>query len=342
VGVQVLGTQQRSTGFINDSGRCTGATPDTCVSQSGGKDYTDVLPSLNLLTDLGSGLVSRFALGKTLSRPSMSALRASIDQPSLPNPALTPTQRFVASGGNPELEPFRATAVDLSVEKYFGNKGYISAALFYKKIDTYVLTLPGFYDFASVLPANTVLPTGGSIGFLNRPTNGTGGNINGIELALNLPLSMFAKPLEGFGFAVNHSDTKSSIVITPGQLPGLINTNLSIPLPGLSRRVTNLRAYYENYGFQFAVAQRTRSDFLGEIPDYKDDKEITFIRGETVVDIQLGYTFPERSFLKGLSVLLQANNVTDALFRQYINDRESPTDTKRYGKTYLLGVNYKF
>ena len=92
----------------------------------------------------GSGLVARFALGKTLSRPSMSAMRASVDQPSLPNPALTPTQRFVSSGGNPELEPFRATALDLSVEKYFGNKGYISAAAFYKKIDTYVLTLPGF------------------------------------------------------------------------------------------------------------------------------------------------------------------------------------------------------
>ena len=342
VGMQVLRTEQRSTGFVNDSGRCTGATPDTCLSQSGGKSYTDVLPSLNLQTDLGTGLVARFALGKTLSRPSMSAMRASVDQPSLPNPALTPTQRFVSSGGNPELEPFRATALDLSVEKYFGNKGYISAAAFYKKIDTYVLTLPGFYDFAGVLPAGSVLPAGGSVGFLNRPSNGTGGSISGIELAVNLPLSMLAKPLEGFGVAVSHSDTKSSITITPGQLPGLIATNLSIPLPGLSRRVTNLRAYYENHGFQFAVAQRTRSDFLGEIPDYKDDKEITFIRGETVVDIQLGYTFPDRSFLKGLSVLLQANNVTDALFRQYQNDRENPTDTKRYGKTYLMGVNYKF
>lgn len=342
LGVQVLRTEQRSTGFVNDSGRCTGATPDTCLSQAGGKNYTDILPSLNLQLDLGNSLVGRFALGKTLSRPAMSQMRASIDQPSLPNPALTPTQRFVASGGNPELEPFRATALDLSLEKYFGNKGYISAAAFYKDISTYVLTLPGLYDFAGVLPVGTVLPAGGTVGFLNRPTNGSGGSIHGVELAVNVPLSMFAKPLEGFGVSVNHSDTKSSITITPGQLPGLINTNLSIPLPGLSRRVTNLRAYYENHGFQIAVAQRTRSDFLGEIPDYKDDKEITFIRGETVVDLQIGYTFPERSFLKGLSVLFQANNVTDALFRQYQNDRENPTDTKRYGKTYLLGANYKF
>jgi iron complex outermembrane receptor protein len=117
---------------------------------------------------------------------------------------------------------------------------------------------------------------------------------------------------------------------------------INIPLPGLSRKVTNLRFYYEKHGFQVAVAQRTRSDFLGEIKDYKDDTEITFIKGETVVDLQLGYTFPDRSFLKGLSLLFQANNVTDALFQQYQTDRNSPTDTKRYGKTYLFGANYKF
>jgi iron complex outermembrane recepter protein len=343
IGLQVVRTDQSSNAFVNDSGRCTGATANTCVSTSGGKTYTDVLPSLNLSLDLGNDLVSRLGLGKTMSRPTMGQMRASIDAPSLPNPPLTPVQRIVSSGGNPELEPFRATAFDLSVEKYFGgNKGYVSAAAFYKDIDTYVLTLPTQYDFAGVLPANFQVPAGGTVGILNRPTNGKGGNIYGFELSLNVPLSMVAGFLDGFGFSVNHSDTKSNIEIGPGQLPGLINTTFRIPLPGLSRRVTNLRAYYEKHGFQIAVAQRTRSDFLGEIKDYKDDTEITFIRGETVVDVQLGYTFPDSSFLRGLSLLFQANNVTDALFKQYQNDRDNPTDTKRYGKTYLIGANYKF
>ena len=56
----------------------------------------------------------------------------------------------------------------------------------------------------------------------------------------------------------------------------------------------------------------------------------------------VGYTFPDTSFLKGLSLLFQGNNMTDALFRQYQTDRNNPTDTKRYGKTYLFGANYKF
>jgi len=341
VGAQFVNTDQRSTGFVNDSGRCTGATAASCVSQSGGKSYTDVLPSLNLSMEIAKDLVGRLGLGKTMSRPTMRDMRASIDQPGLPNPPLVP-QRYVASGGNPEVEPFRATAFDLSVEKYFGNKGYVSVAGFYKDIDTYVLSLPGVYDFKNVLPANATLPAGGTVGILTRPTNGKGGHISGFELAVNIPLNMLWAPLDGFGIAVNHSDTSSSITIGPNQLAGLISTPLTIPLPGLSKKVTNLRGYYEKHGFQVSLASRKRSDFLGVNPDYKDDVEITFIRGETVVDAQIGYTFPDRSFLKGLSILFQANNITDELFRQYTDNRDNPTDTKRFGKTYLLGVNYKF
>jgi iron complex outermembrane receptor protein len=340
-GVQVVRTEQRSSGFVNDSGRCTGSTPDSCTSLTGGKNYTDVLPSLNLSLDLGNDWVTRLGIGKTMSRPTMGQMRASIDQPSLPNPPLNP-QRIVSSGGNPEVEPFRATAYDLSVEKYFGRKGYVSVAGFYKDIDTYVLTLPTQYDFASVLPAGFAVPPAGTVGLLNRPTNGKGGSIKGVEITVDVPLNLVTSWLDGFGMALNHSDTKSSITIGPGQLPGLINTPLSIPLPGLSRRVTNLRFYYEKHGVQVAVSKRMRSDFLGEIKDYKDDSEITFIRGESVVDLQIGYTFPDTTFLRGLSVLLQANNVTDERFQQYQTDRNAPTDVKRYGKTYLFGVNYKF
>lgn len=347
VGLQVVGTRQRSSAFVNDSGRCTGSTPDTCVSRGGGKNYVDVLPSMNLQFDLGGSMVGRFGLGKTMSRPSMGQMRASIDLPSVPNQSPDPNnptlRELSSSGGNPEVEPFRATALDFSFEKYFGGtKGYVSAAAFYKDIDTYVLTLPTRYDFSGVVPANFVYPNGGSVGTLVRPTNGSGGSIRGIELAVNVPLSMLTPVMDGFGFYLSHSDTNSSITITPGQLNGLINTNLKIPLPGLSRKVTNFRFYYEKHGVQAAVASRSRSDFLGDFKDFKDDQQLAFVRGETVVDLQLGYSFPDKSMLRGLSFLFQANNVTNTLFRQYENDRNNPTDTKKFGKTYLLGVNYKF
>ncbi len=344
VGAQIVRTKQSSSGFVNDAGQCAGATADTCVSQSGGKTYTDLLPSLNLAMELSSDMIARLGLGKTLSRPRMNDMRASIDSPSVTTPTDGSPALYTASGGNPEVEPFRATALDLSVEKYFGgNKGYVSLAGFYKDIETYVLTLPRDFDFAPILAPGAVPPAAGTVGLLTRPTNGSGGYVRGVELTVNIPFSLFTPVLDGFGISVNHSDTQSSITIRPGQLGNLdIGGALKIPLPGLSRKVTNTRIYYEKYGFQVSVAARTRSDFLGENVDYKDDAQITFIRGETVVDMQLGYTFPDTSFLKGLSLLFQGNNMTDALFRQYQTDRNNPTETKRYGKTYLFGANYKF
>lgn len=343
VGAQLIRTKQKSTGFVNDAGQCAGSTPDTCTSQSGGKTFNDVLPSLNLSFELAGDTVARLGLGKTLSRPKMNDMRASIDAPAIVTPDDESGTIFVASAGNPGLEPFRATALDISVEKYFGgNKGYVALAGFYKDISTYILTLPQRYDFAGVLAPGAAIPANGTVGILNRPTNGSGGNIQGIELTVNVPFSMFTPVLDGFGVSVNHSDTKSSIRIGPGQLAGLNAGSFNIPLPGLSRKVTNLRLYFEKHGFQVAVASRTRSDFLGEITDYKDDTEITYIRGETVVDLQVGYAFPDSSYLKGLSLLFQGNNMTDALFRQYTTDRNNPSDTKRYGKTYLIGANYKF
>ncbi len=341
VGTQLVNTKQTSGGFVNDSGRCTGSTPDTCVSTSGGASYTDVLPSVNLAFNLKDDMVARLGLGKTMARPKMSEMRSSMDPPALPAQNLTQVLR--ASGGNPNLEPFRATALDISVEKYFGNKGYVSLAGFYKDIDTYILTLPrANFDFTPFISTTTVLPPGGSkIGILTQPQNGSGGNISGIELAVNIPLSMIAKPLDGFGVSVNHSDTRSSISIDATAL-GFPNIGTVVtPLPGLSRKVTNLRFYYEKFGFQVALAARKRSDFLGEITDYKDDKEYSYIRGETVADLQIGYSFSDQSMLKGLSLLFQANNITNEKFRKYTTDRNNTQDTN-YGKTYLMGANYKF
>ena len=108
------------------------------------------------------------------------------------------------------------------------------------------------------------------MGILTRPTNEPAAESHGIESTVNVPMSLFTPVLDGFGVAVNHSDTKSSITIQPNQLAGLnVGSAFNIPLPGLSRRVTNVRVYYEKYGFQIAVAPRPRSDYLGEIKDYR-------------------------------------------------------------------------
>ena len=343
VGLQMVKTNQESTGFNVDRANCTGNTAATCpgATVAKGKSYTDFLPSLNMNFDLGGDQVMRLAAAKVLSRANMGDMRASLGY-TVNNSG---TQILTGDGGNPELNPFRAKAFDLSYEKYFGSKGYFSAAGFYKKLDSYILRIPTRFDFKPYTSSKTPLPTtgpnaGSTIGLLNQPINGEGGNIHGIELAINVPLNFVSSWLDGFGIMLNHSDTSSSVELpTSGFSVENVGT-VKIPLPGLSKKVTNLRFYYEKAGFQIAVAQRKRSDFLGEVSDFQDNRQLTFIKGESIVDLQLSYEF-QSGWLKGLSLLAQGNNMTNSEFQRYSVDRNTITDKIKYGKTYLFGINYK-
>jgi iron complex outermembrane receptor protein len=350
-GVQAIHTDQTGGGYVIDKARCVGNTAATCPAQRvvEGDKFWDVLPSLNVSFDLGKEQVLRLGAAKVVSRANLDDLRAGQNF----GLATTGVPILTGSGGNPQLKPFRAKALDLSYEKYFGKKGYISAAAFYKKLDTYIYRAPRAFDFGPFVTPTTPLPLSGpykgsTVGLMTQPMNGNGGNLYGYELAVNVPfelaspyLGSFGQYLDGFGVMLNHSDTKSSI-----DLPeiGFANVNgdmTSIPLPGLSRKVTNLRVYYEKAGFQIAAAARKRSNFLGQVSDFQDNAQLTFIKGETIVDLQASYEF-QTGWLKGASLYVQAQNWNNAPFLEYTDNPEKPTNRVDYGRTYHFGVNYKF
>jgi iron complex outermembrane receptor protein len=345
VGAQFVRTTQNSTGNEVDLANCTGITEETCKSRviSGGTSYNDFLPSLNVSFDLGKDQFFRVGLAKVMSRANLDDMRAS-KAFGVNNNGNNPI--LVGTGGSPELKPFSAKTLDLSYEKYFGKKGYVSAAAFYKKLDTYIFRAPRAFDFAPFVTANTPLPDrgefkGSTVGLLTNPTNGDGGNIHGFELAVNVPFSMLTSYLDGFGVMVNHSDTSSAITLPA---VGFANSGFpaaTIPLPGLSKKVTNMRLYYEKNGFQIAAAARKRSDFLGQVSDFQDNVALTYIKGETLVDYQISYEF-QSGFLKGASVLAQVNNATRTPFQEYTEDRDVITNKVESGRTYQFGLNYKF
>jgi iron complex outermembrane receptor protein len=133
--------------------------------------------------------------------------------------------------------------------------------------------------------------------------------------------------LDGFGASANFSNTESGIELPAVGFATQGVGSVKIPLPGLSKRVTNLRMYYEKNGFQFAWAARRRSDFLGQISDYQDNAQLTFVKGETIIDLQASYEF-QQSFLKGLSVYVQANNWNNTPTRSTTVWIPAPSRTK--------------
>ena len=107
------------------------------------------------------------------------------------------------------------------------------------------------------------------------------------------------------------------------------------------KRVFNLTAYYERNGFEARVSQRRRSDFIGEIGNFAGNRTLRYVVGEDITDAQLSYAFGEDSAAHGLTVLLQASNLTNSGYETYAGTRDRPLEYIKWGRTLLLGASYK-
>jgi len=327
-GLQVMNVDQSSSAFApseNDTEN---------VLYEGGTDWTEVLPSFNLAFEVGEDMYLRFSGARTVARARMDQMRASFTW-TYNESRETGTTPFdgpwSGEGGNPEVEPWIANSVDLSLEKYFADAtGYVSLAVFYKDLDSFIIELPQVRDFTG-FPVPPGQNPGTFEGLVTTPVNGKGGDISGVELTLSLTGDIISEALTNFGINGNYSVTDSSIEPVPG---------VTIDIPGLSKDVGNFTAYYENDTFGARVSARYRSDFLGEVGGFGGGRAFKDIKSETVVDAQLTWNF--HGSLEGLSLLLQGFNLTDEPMTTFASDPRLILDYQRYGRAYMIGAAYRY
>jgi iron complex outermembrane receptor protein len=358
LGVQVVRSEQSSDGFAWNDGP---GTPEggAVVPVHGGATYTDVLPSLNLVFDLRKDLIMRFGLGKTMARPRMDDMRAGADQPVLravlPSPSGNPPDPGTwesNGGGKPDLKPWRADSVDLSLEKYFQRRSYVAVAGFWKQLNSFIYERSTERDFSGFPNYDPALTPGcapaqancnPNLGTITTQDNGSGGKVYGFEVSVSLDGSLFTPKLDGLGLVMSESKTYNS-------LPNDENGN-PINLDGFSGTVNSIAAYFERGGFSARVSQRYRSAFTATTRGViLNTLRSTHIDAERQVDAQLGYEFKSGA-LEGLTLLLQGNNLTNApaITRQSpetvgavgLSTGLLPWLDDNYGRVILLGASYK-
>ncbi|MGH8253289.1 MAG: TonB-dependent receptor [Steroidobacteraceae bacterium] len=330
IGVQVVHAKQASTGFYFES------IGQDLLPLSGGKTYTDVIPSLNLVFDVTPNTYVRFGFAKELARPNMEDMKAGLGVDVDDNPP----HNWSASGGNPGLESWRSDAYDISLEHYFGKSSYISVATFYKNLKNFVYTQQIAFDPNGLVNPKPQFTPGCTPGcFLSTLANGHGGLVAGQEYTLSYSLGNFSPKLDGFGVILSASDTRSSLHE---------ENNPTVPLDGLSGQANSLTGYYEQYGFSFRVSEHHRSKFQTIVRGTFGDAATSAILAETITDMQMGYSF-EHGSLKGLQLLFQVNNIGNEPYRTQVGisvGGANPTALmpERYttfGREYLLGATYK-
>ena len=344
LGLQLVHTNQHSAGFQANAGSDVTLTNPAAGLSTSGTSYTDYLPTLNLVGDLGNGNTLRFGAGVQIARPDMTDMRNSYAVGG------NATDKLIeASSGNPYLKPFKAKALDLSYEKYFANRAYLASAVFFKKLDTYITQQTSIVDLqqAAAAVGQTVLSDGATswVGPSTMPVNGHGGNVKGIELSASLPFNLATHWLDGFGTSLSYSNTTSSIrqpnVIGLNPTQTVPGTGGTIGLPGLSHLNEKVELYFEKWGFSAFVSDTYRSAYIGPVANTTVGGYPTLINiaAQKWISAQAGYEF-QSGWLKGLGIRLEGNNLNKPKYTEYKGDGTVNTQNVT-GASIDLRVSYK-
>jgi TonB-dependent receptor len=280
VGVRVARTRVTGRGNVGGT-RSSEGLPVTARNE-----YTDVLPSTNIVYEPTQGVLVRLAASKTMSRPQLSALTPGTT--SFPT-GLNATTAPVITVGNPYLSPFRSTNFDVSFEKYFGRSGIVALTLFYKDLKSFPQQLAGEAPLSTVFEpevyqqvlANITSPTlkayteADGVYAIRQFRDAPGGTIKGIEVNVQTNFEFLGDAFRNFGITANytHIESKLNYLISTelsttrtGTAPTASNTFATGPFLNTSPDSFNATLYYENDVWSARVSGAYRTRYVNRFP----------------------------------------------------------------------------
>ncbi len=276
-------------------------------------DYWDYLPSFNLKYNATSDVVLRFSASKVMTRPGYAQLAGSF------------TTNFAAksgsAGGNPDLEPYRATQVNAGVEWYYAPQSLLSFTLFDLNIDNFIDT----HDFQQYIVTqqtqacydahDVACPQPGQTFKMSGPANGGQAKDRGFEFSLQQP---FADT--GFGAIFNYtfSDAK---------------TDAGAPVQGNSRSTYNLTGYYENAKISTRLAYNFRSKFYSG----KDRGTLMYQDDYGTLDGSFSYNLNSN-----VALTLDAQNLLHTKLYYFVGNPSIPRAYYDNGQSFYAGVRFKY
>ena len=286
-------------------------------------DYIDFFPSLHFNYRPREDLVFRLAYTESIQRPSFEQLAPNrvIGEDSDENAGGT----VFISGGNPDLEPYRAKSLDAYAEYYLPHRGLLSFGVFLKDIEDPIFgttqTVPGApFGF----PNNDVR--------LSGALNGSDGEIKGFEFNYSQQFGFLPEPWDGFGTSINYTQAEDS-----AQTPVDVNGNSrDSGLSGASDETYNVSVFFEKYGVSTRLTYQYRSAWLNAV-DLGDERLDRFWDERPSLDFSFRYAQNEN-----ITYFLDANNLTDEFGRRYNGVRSRVYEVEGFGRSVLAGVRVSY
>jgi len=332
LGVRYAHTRQSAFGYIPIAAPMGAPFPNVGFRQDVDKDYHDLLPSLNVVAEFTPDLLLRFSAAKVMARVDLGSLTPSV--------SVTATTH-TASVNNPQLDPIRAKTADLALEWYFSEGSLLSAAIFYKDIETYVQRITGDEPFRnlgipdSVLAGTPSSPT--DIFQVSRLQNTKGGPLKGFELNAQVQFKMLPGFLADTGFLANYTHVESTIdyVLTSNQ--GVPLTFTKDDLVDLSPNTASGTLFYDNGTFSVRATGSYRDAYIRALPasagsDVRGNKATMFVDASASWNVNDHFT-----------LILEGQNLTDERNTLFVDrSRQDTLFQTEIGRTVNFGATFKF
>ena len=326
-------------------------------------EYDFLLPMLDIKVDLSDDLVARASVGQTITRPSLGDM--------LGNLSLTPSPKIGSRGGsrgNTNLQPFKSTNLDLSLEYYYGDASYASVGLFWKDVDDWIAgssvttTYEGLHDVylgqrwnnaVSAIEGrgeqatdtaiyNEIVANGIGIGENNRVLADPATDPL-IEWTIDSPENVDARKVNGIELAVQHlfGETGFGVGVNATFVDGDVDVdNYYIGrqkvLEGLSDSA-NLQMFYEKDGLSVKVTGAWRDEYLVGLglPDTGGDSAPLYAEEFLQWDLSVNYEVSDN-----MTVFFDGVNLTNETERKYSRFESQFVSAAQYGPRYVLGFRY--
>ena len=263
------------------------------------KKYNNILPNLNLAYEVTDSLMLRFSAAKVIARPNYGDMSSYL---------WLGDQTLTGGGGNPDLDPYESTNLDVSAEWYFSPNSILAGSVFYKDVGSYILTTTRPEEHFN--QARNQVTTYQ----VSRPDNAGTAKIKGAALAYQQNFDA------GFGFIANYTYSDSS-------------TDAGRPLPFNSEHQVNLSPFFENDWFSARITYAYRSKYFTNV-DRGDD---LWTRDYASVDASLGFKVNDN-----LRITLDAMNLLDEPYHSYATTERLTRGVYRSGRRYLASLRVTF
>lgn len=328
IGLRYVKTEQTSQFYTNVP---VSVDPSGFVFTTVERSYTDTLPSLNVAFEPTDTMVLRFSAAKVMARPPLANIAAATSV------SVAGGSRTVSTG-NTDLEPYRATAYDASLEWYPTKGALYSIGLFYKDISTYVQNVTRIDTYASTgLPESLIANTGASPSddfAISNVINTPGGPLKGVELNVQQPLDV-VPGLSGFGVLLNYTHVESEIDYFTSTAIGA--TTVTADLLNLSKNAWSATLYYEKGPVQLRGSVNFRDEYLRAVPG-PFNVDVAGVPSATYVDFSSSFAISDH-----FSVSLEGLNLGNEVTVSWVDSQVQRTEDYRLtGRFINLGMRYTY